>query len=132
MNAPIATVCSILPTVTQAASETEYATAYVNAQVGEAIRQTLHDFGFKQNPTPIIYDNIVAGQMANQSCKLRRSKAIAMRYHWLRDRVQMGHFIMVWRPGAINLADYLSKSHPVSHFRAMRPFFVHDSASTRV
>ena len=132
MNAPIATVCSILPTVTQAASETEYATAYVNAQVGEAIRQTLHDFGFTQNPTPIIYDNIVAGKMANQSCKLRRSKAIAMRYHWLRDRVQMGHFIMVWRPGAINLADYLSKAHPVSHFRAMRPFFVHDTASTRV
>ena len=132
MNAPIATVCSILPTVTQAASETEYATAYVNAQVGEAIRQTLMDFGFPQHPTPIIYDNIVAGKMANQSCKLRRSKAIAMRYHWLRDRVQMGHFIMVWRPGAINLADFLSKAHPVSHFRAMRPFFVHDNASTQV
>lgn len=121
MNAPIATVCKILPTVTQAASETEYATAYTNAQVGEAIRQNLNDFGCKQNPTPIIYDNIVTGHMANQTCKLRRSKAIAMRYHWLRDRVQMGHFIMVWRPGAINLADYLSKAHPVSHFRATHP-----------
>ena len=124
VNGPVATVCSILPTVCQASSESEYAAAYCNAQLGEALRQTLHDLGYPQTqPTPLIYDNEVAGKIANQTCKLKRAKAIAMRYHWLRDRVAMGHFIMVWRPGAQNLADLFTKAHPVHHFEALTPFY---------
>ena len=121
---PIATVSTIIPTVCQASSESEYAAAYLNAQRGESIRQTLADLGYPQiQPTPMIYDNEVAGKIADQSCKLKRAKAIAMRYHWLRDRVAMGHFTMVWRPGPHNLADLLTKAHPVHHFEALTPFY---------
>jgi hypothetical protein len=120
----VATVCKRVPTVCQASSESEYATAYINAQTGEVLRQTAADLGYPQaGPTPIIFDNSVAGQIANNTCKLKRAKAIAMRYHWLRDRVAMGHFVMVWRPGPHNLADFLTKAHPIHHYIAMEPFF---------
>jgi hypothetical protein len=120
---PIATLCAIIGTVCQASSESEYAAAYMNAQLGESIRQTLLDLGYPQPATPIVYDNEVTGKIANQTCKLRRAKAIAMRYHWLRDRVAMGHFTMVWRPGQHNLADLLTKAHPVHHFEAVSPYY---------
>jgi hypothetical protein len=124
MNGPVATLCAIIPTVCNAVSETEYATAYMNAQIGEPLRQTLSDLGYPQiAPTEIVYDNQVTGKIATQTCKLRRSKAIAMRYHWLRDRVALGHFQMTWKPGAQNLADFLSKAHPVNHFKQMVPYY---------
>jgi len=120
----VATVCKKVPTVCQASSESEYATAYVNAQTGETLRQTAFDIGYPQlDPTEIIFDNSVAGQIANNTCRLKRAKAIAMRYHWLRDRVAMGHFTMVWRPGPHNLADFLTKAHPIHHYIATEPYF---------
>jgi hypothetical protein len=120
----VATVCKKVPTVCQASSESEYATAYLNAQTGETLRQTALDIGYPQlDPTEIIFDNSVAGQIANNTCRLKRAKAIAMRYHWLRDRVAMGHFTMVWRPGPHNLADFLTKAHPIHHYVATEPYF---------
>jgi hypothetical protein len=126
INGPIATISVIIPTVCQASSESEYAAAYINAQYGESLRQTLADIGYPDNitePTPIVYDNEVSGNIANQTCKLKRAKAIAMRYHWLRDRVALGHFVMIWRPGSHNLADLLTKAHPVHHFESLTPFY---------
>ena len=123
MQGPVATLCAKLPMVTQAAAETEYASSYMAAQLGEHVRRILIDLGYPQKPTDIVYDNTIAGKMANKTCKLRRSRAIDMRFHWLRDRVEQGHFRMVWRAGVENLADFLSKAHPVHHFKAMVPFF---------
>ena len=88
-------------------------------------RQILHDLGFPQRATVMTYDNTVAGKLALRECKQKRSKAIALRYHWIRDRVAMGHFQLVWRPGSHNLADFLTKPHPVYHHRRMSKFFVH-------
>ena len=123
MQGPVATLCVKLPMVTQAAAETEYASSYMAAQLGEHVRRIMIDLGYPQKPTDIVYDNTIAGKMANKTCKLRRSRAIDMRFHWLRDRVEQGHFRMVWRAGVENLADFLSKAHPVHHFKSMVPFF---------
>jgi hypothetical protein len=62
--------------------------------------------------------------VANKTVKQRRSKAIDMRYHWIRDRVTQGHFTVTWRPGKTNLADFFTKAHPASHQREMRQYFV--------
>ena len=32
-----------------------------------------------------------------------------MQYHWLRDCVQMQEFIVIWRKGMYNLADFFAK-----------------------
>ena len=124
VNGPIRVSTSIIPSVVGSATEASYAALYINAQDAEVDRQTLEDLGHPQQPTLITYDNAPAGKIANRTAKIRRSKAIDMRYHWIQDRVEQGHFKTKWKPGPHNLADYPSKAHPIHHFKALRPFFI--------
>ena len=70
-----------------------------------------------------------AASIANSTVKLRRSKAMDMRYFWVQDRVNQKHFWIYWDRGLQNLADYFSKHHPTSHHRVMRP--IYHPAATR-
>ena len=49
---------------------------------------------------------------------------VAKQYHWIQERTASGDYTLVWRKGIHNLADFLTKAHPVHHFQAMAPFFV--------
>jgi hypothetical protein len=112
INAPILALCSSIPTVCGAASETEYAALYLNAQHAYFERTVLHALGYIQPPTHIYADNMAAVGIANDTVKLRRSKAIDMRYHWIRDRVRQGIFKVFWSQGPGNIADYFTKLQP--------------------
>jgi hypothetical protein len=37
-----------------------------------------------------------------------------MRFYWVRDQQQQGHFNTFWAPGADNLADYFTKHFPAT------------------
>ena len=124
VNGPIRVTSTIIPSVVGSAMEAEYAGMYTNAQDATVDRQTLLDLGHPQTATDMRYDNITAGNLANRTAKVKRSKAIDMRYHWIQDRVQQGHFKLTWAPGMHNLADFPSKAHPIHHFEAMRPIFI--------
>jgi hypothetical protein len=124
INGAIDCISTIIPSVVSSAFEAEYAAMYLNATTAEGIRNILADLGYPQSATPIISDNQCAVGVANRTVKQRRSKAIDMRYHWIRDRVSQGHFTVTWRPGKTNLADFLTKAHPVKHQLEMRKFFV--------
>lgn len=87
-------------------------------------RNILHDLGYKQNATTIICDNSCAVGIANYSVKQKRSKAIDMRYHWIRDQVTQGKLEITWEEGATNLADYFTKAHPVHNYVNMRRTYV--------
>jgi len=112
LNAPILAICSSIATVCGAASETEYASLYINAQHAYFERAILHALGYKQPPTRLFADNMAAVGIANDTVKLRRSKAIDMRYHWIRDRVRQGVFEVIWSQGKDNVADYFTKLQP--------------------
>ena len=99
LNAPILAVCSSIATVCGAASETEYAALYINAQHAYFERVVLEALGYKQPPTRLFADNMAAVGIANDTVNLRRSKAIDMRYHWIRDRVRQGVFRVIWSEG---------------------------------
>jgi hypothetical protein len=125
VNGPIRTTTTVIPTVVSSATEASYAALFLNAQNATIDRQTLTDLGHPQLPTIITYDNSPAGGVANRTAKIKRSKAIDMRYHWIQDRIDMGHFKLKWAPGSENLADFPSKAHPIHHFQsAILPFFV--------
>ena len=125
-NGPIDVVTTIIPTVVSAASEAEVAALFLNGQAALPTRQTLSDLGYPQSATPIFTDNTTALGIANSTVRLKRSKAIDMRYFWIRDRVTLGDYTITWGPGSDNLGDYFTKTHPSSHYRAMRPRFVTD------
>ena len=86
--------------------EAEYAAAFHTAQM---VRKTLSDLGYPQPPTYILVDNKVAHGIASNTIEPKRTKSIDMQYHWLRDRVQLQEFIVIWRKGMYNLADFFTK-----------------------
>jgi hypothetical protein len=69
-------------------------------------------------------DRVTAGAIATESCKRRKSKMVAKQYHWIQERTASGDYTLVWKKGTHNLADFLTKAHPVHHFVAMCPFYV--------
>ena len=75
-------------------------------------------------------DNKCAQGLANDTVKRRQSKAIDMRFHWIRDRVRQGQFLINWGPGASNLADFFTKNLAAKQFQEMRLYFVKDIKPT--
>ena len=62
-----------------------------------------------------------------QQYQIQWSKAIDMRFYWVRDRVDQGHFHVYWKPGKTNLADYFTKHHTATHHKLMRPIYLHQA-----
>jgi len=121
LNGPIHTISKIIKAVMSSAMEAEVGATFINAREACPIRVALEELGHPQGPTPMEVDNSAAVGFANGTIKHKRSKAIDMRFHWVRDRVRQGQFHIYWIPGKQNeMADYLSKHHPTSHHRYIR------------
>ena len=90
------------------------------------MRACLEELGHPQPPTTIITDNSTAMGIATDTIRQKRSKAMDMRFYWLRDRVRQGQFHVAWRPGKYNLGDYFSKHHHVDHHRNVRSTYLYD------
>ena len=130
INGAIHAISSIIGVIVSSAAEAEYAALFMNAQHGEWLRTVLEAFGYPQPPTLIMCDNACAVGIANKTVKMKRSKCIDMRFHWIRDRITQGHFIVQWREGANNLADFFTKALPVNVHQDLMPYLVHsDHAS---
>jgi hypothetical protein len=123
-NGAIHIHCSIMKMVLSSAAEAELGALFFNAKDGAMLRTTLIDMGHPQPLTPIQTDNACAAGIANDTVKQRRSKAIDMRFYWIKDRVKQGQFLVHWRRGADNRGDYFTKHHPTSHHRIMRPQYL--------
>jgi hypothetical protein len=54
----------------------------------------------------------------------KRSKAMDMRFHWLKDRECQQQFKFYWRPGKLNHADYQTKHHSAAHHVNVRKEFL--------
>jgi len=83
-----------------------------------------------QPPTPIVVDNSTAAGIANKTLKQRRSKAMDMRFYWVQDRIEQKQFLVYWRQGAENLADYFTKHHPARYHVQMRPVYLHSTSTS--
>jgi hypothetical protein len=123
-NAAINYFSVIISTVVTSATEVEYAALFMTGQAALSIRNTLTDLGYPQGITEFICNNKCAVGIATNTLKLKRSKTIDMRYHWIRDQVFAQNFKVTWQPGSINLANFFTKAHPVHHHLAMQKFYV--------
>lgn len=127
VHAPLLCISALIPIVVASAAEAEYAALYKTGTSTIWARTVLDALGFPQasSPgTPLLTDNDCAKAIANRTCKLRRTKALDVRLHWTRDRVDRGLFRMLRCAGPANPADFLTKGHAASHLREVRPMFV--------
>jgi hypothetical protein len=125
-NGPIHVEARILKNIMAAASEAEIAGTFHNGQETVHIRQILAELGHPQaQPTQMTVDNSTADGFANKRLKIKRSKAIDMRFYWVQDRVEQGDFGVRWSSGKTNHADYFTKHHSPSHHIAVRPTYLY-------
>ena len=124
-NGTIHALSKILSNVMSSAAEAEIASTFLTARDALPLRVALDELGHPQPPTPIQVDNTTAVGFANNRIKQKATKAIDMRFHWIRDRVSQNQFLIYWGPGGGNYADYISKHHSPAHHTTMRSkFFV--------
>ena len=129
INGALLAVSCIIPTVCASVAEAEYAACFINGQHAVWLRTVLEALGYPQiGATPMLCDNLCAVGIANNTVKAKRSKAIDMRYHWIRDRIRLGLLRVYWRKGADNLADFFTKALPVHQHQALMPFLVFSPA----
>jgi hypothetical protein len=124
-NGAINILCQILREVVSSAAEAELAALFHNGKEACPIRICLEELGHPQPPTPIQTDNSTAAGIANDTVKQKRSKAIDMRFYWIRDRVRQKQFHIFWKKGSLNKADYFTKHHPASHHQQIRSAYLH-------
>ena len=124
-NGPIHVLCQIMREVLSSAAETELGALFHNGKEACPLRTALEELGHPQPPTPLQTDNSTAAGIANDSIKQKRSKAIDMRFYWVRDRCRQGQFHVYWRRGANNKADYFTKHHSAKHHKDVRPMYLH-------
>ena len=125
-NGPIHCVSKILKNVVSSAAEAEIAATFENCKEAVVIRTTLQELGHPQPPTPVQVDNTTAHGFVNGTIKIKRTKAIDMRYHWVVDRRKQGQFEIYLKPGPENIADYHTKHHTPTHHRHMRPIILNE------
>jgi hypothetical protein len=125
LNGAINVPCKILCEVLSSAAEAELGGLFHNGKDAVPERITLQELGHAQPPTPMVTDNSTATGIANDSVKQKRSKAMDMRFYWIRDRVRQGQFIVYWKRGSSNQADYFTKHHPAKHHQLKRPHYLH-------
>jgi hypothetical protein len=59
----------------------------------------------------------------NHKIKSKQTKAMDMRFYWLRNRKAQGQFGIYWQPGKFNSANYFTKHHsPLHHVNVRYKF----------
>ena len=94
------------------ATEAKLGALFLNCQEAVPIQNALEDMGHSQPPTPVQVDNSTALGIATVTIKQRKSKAMAMRFYWIRDRSNQDQFNIYWKPGSTNRGDYFTKHFP--------------------
>ena len=123
-NGAILTVSQVIKTVMSSAAEAELGGLYINTREAVHIRNILTEMGHPQPRTPIQTDNSTAEGVVNNNILPKQTKAMDMRFHWLRCREAQGQFQFFWRRGLTNKGDYPSKHHTGVHHRNVRSEFL--------
>jgi hypothetical protein len=125
INGAILIISKVLKHVLSSAAEAEIGAVFINSKEGAVLRTTLEELGHKQPPTPMETDNINATGYSNDIIKQKRTKAMDMRFYWIKYRVKQGQFNVYWGPVYQNLVDYFTKHHSPAHHKRMCEIYIH-------
>jgi hypothetical protein len=123
-NGAILNIAHIIKNVMSLVTEAELAGLYIMVRKTVYIRIILEELGHAQHPTPLQTDNAMADGVINGKVQPKQTKAMDMRFHWLRDRECQQQFRIYWHPEKLNYANYWKKHHPETHHRNMGKEFL--------
>jgi hypothetical protein len=109
--------------VVASVAEAEYAAAFGGGQVLAELTLTLTNLGHPQQSPPLLFvDNECAIGLATSLVRPKKSKSIDMRLDWLKERADQQFFRLIFLPGLIKPADFVTKILPVYRHIAALPF----------
>ena len=85
-NGAVINIAHIIKHVMTSATEAELAGLYIMAREAVYIRIILEEMGDVQPPTSLQTDNQMADKIVNGKITPKQTKAMDVRFHWLRDR----------------------------------------------
>ena len=94
LNGVIYSISGIMSNVMGSDDEEKIGATYINIQEAVPIRTLLFKLGHPQPATPIQVDNSTANSFSNDNINQKRSKAINMRFYWIRDSTIQGLFLI--------------------------------------
>ena len=106
-------------------AEAEWGTLFSNCQEAVPIWITLEEMGHAQPPTLVQVDNSTALWIATGTTNKHKSKAMEMRFYWIRDRKNQKQFKIYWKPGSANKGNYFTKHFPPAHHSTVHPSYLH-------
>ena len=107
------------------AAEAELGALFYNGQVAKPICTYLEEMGYPQPSTSIKTDNSTSAGIVNSSIRQKKSKAMDMRFYWVKDRVSPKHIFVYWESGLSNKGDYYTKHFPISSHVNVHPQYLH-------
>ena len=105
-NGVVLIIAHIIKNVMSSATEAELAGLYIMAHKAVFIRIIRKELVHKQPPTPLQTDNAMADTVINGKIQPKQTKAIDMKFRWLRDCECRQQFRIYRQPGKLNYADY--------------------------
>jgi hypothetical protein len=131
-NGPLLCHTTVLKHVVSSVAEAEFGALFVNAKEGTITRTTLSEMGHNQDATDLTTDNTTTDGIINNTVQQKQSKAMYMRFYWIKDRAEQKQFNVGWAPGNTNLGDYFTKHHSLAHHKQMRPYYLHGKHSPMI
>jgi hypothetical protein len=131
-NGPLLCHTTVLKNVVSSVAEAEFGALFDNAKEGTVTRTTLAEMGHNQASTDLTTGNTTADGIINNTVQQKGSKAMDIRFFWVKDRVDQEQFNVGWAPGDANLVDYFAKHHYPAHHKRMRPYYLHDKHSPMI
>ena len=125
LNDIVYVVCKILRNIMTSGAEAELGALFINCQEAVPIRITLEEMKHTLPPTPVQVDKSTVLGIASGTIKQHKSKAMYMRFYWIRDRKNQKQFNIYWKHGSTNKGDYFTKHFPPSHHLTVRPSYLH-------
>jgi hypothetical protein len=108
-NGEILIISKVLKHVMSSAAEAEIGAVFYKCQGRSIPSYNIGRIRAPTTPTPMDTDNTTATGYSNGTIKQKRTKAMDMRFYWIKYRVKQGQFNVYWGPGYQNLADYFTK-----------------------
>jgi hypothetical protein len=114
-------------------AEAEFGAVFVNAKEGTGTRTILSEMSHTQDATKLNTGNSTAGGIINNTVQQKRSKAMEMILHWVKDRVEQNKFSVGWAPSDTNMGDYyFTNHHSPAHYKCMIAYYLHDKHSPMI
>ena len=102
INGPVLVTSKIIKETVSSAGEAELAALFHNGQDAYPLRIALEEMKHPQPPTPMQTDDSTASGLANDTIKQKRSKAMNMRWFWIRDKIHANVYNVYWNTGKTN------------------------------